>query len=79
MSDVYFLVSHEHADDVKSILFPGPSVAVDPRLRRFCEFPLFPAMHGFDGITERITAARFYFDKRDHSAPLHHEIDIAVS
>jgi hypothetical protein len=78
MSDVYFLVSHEHPDDIKSVLFPAPSVAVDPSLSRFREFPLFSPMHGFDGITERITAARFYFDKRDHSTPLHHEIDIAM-
>jgi hypothetical protein len=79
MSDVHFLVSHENPDHVKPILFPAPSVAINPALRRLREFPLFFTMHGFDGITERITAARFYLYKRDHSIPLHHEIDIAVA
>lgn len=72
MPDVYFLVSNEHPDDIKSVLFLGPSVTVDPTLRRFRELALFAVVHCFYRITELSATPCFHFDECDRPLALHH-------
>jgi hypothetical protein len=75
--DTFF--GDQDAYDIELVRLAGASVAVDPDVGAAGEFALFLEVHGFDGITELISAPRFHFDERDGVVAFGDEVDIAMA
>ena len=69
----------KHSNDVESIALPGSPEAVNPDVGRSRQLSALSPADGFYWTTKVVGAPSFDFDKYDHVAALHYQIDIPVS
>ncbi len=70
---------HKHAYHVESITLPGPSVTVDPDLRRSRKLSTLSPSNRSDRAAKVVGATSFNLNENNGVAAFHDQVDISVS